>query len=213
MVFHNNKTMRFDLQIIAAEIQKDTQVLDLGCGEGELLAWLQKNKGVKGAGIEQNEEKVRRCIARGLSVVHGNLNEEVTSYKDNFFDYVILSQTLQQVYEPAKLLQSLARIGKKVIVSFPNFSHCSIRLQLLTKGNAPRNNQLPYTWYDTPNIRVITLADFRKFARDVGYTIIKETAINTNRDNSMGRVIHLWRNLRANYGIFIIKKNIVNNLQ
>ena len=123
------------------------------------------------------------------------------------FDYVILSQTLQQVFEPAQLLTSLARIGRKVIVSFPNFSHYTIRLKLLLAGCAPKNDQLPYSWYDTPNIRVITLKDFRKFSRDVGYTIVKEIAINTNPASSKGHVVHFLINLRATYGIFVIEKS------
>lgn len=202
----NSTNIRFDLQIIAADIDPGSRVLDLGCGNGDLLAWLQKHKNIAGTGIERNEEKATCCISRGLSVVQGDLFEEVEDYPDQYFDYVILSQTLQQVFEPAQLLYSLARIGKKVIVSFPNFSHYSIRLQLLFNGLAPKNDQLPYSWYDSPNIRVITLADFRKFAKDVGYTIVKETAINTNANNSSGNIIVKYRNLRANYGIFVIEK-------
>ena len=136
------------------------------------------------------------------------------------FDYVILSQTLQQVYKPAALLHSLSRIGRQVIVSFPNFSHYSIRLQLLIKGVAPKNEQLPYSWYDSPNIRVITLADFRKFAGDVGYTIVKEVAINTDHHDRQGHIVHWLTNLRASYGIFAIEKRrqpqreaIENNLE
>lgn len=202
----NSTNIRFDLQIIASDIEPGSRVLDLGCGNGDLLAWLQKHKNIAGTGIEQDEEKATRCISRGLSVVQGDLLEEVEDYPDQCFDYVILSQTLQQVFEPAQLLYSLARIGKKVIVSFPNFSHFTIRLQLLFRGLAPKNDQLPYSWYDSPNIRVITLADFRKFAKDVGYTIVKETAINTNVNNSSGNIIGKFRNFRANYGIFVIEK-------
>ena len=208
----NSTNIRFDLQIIAADIEPGSRVLDLGCGNGDLLAWLQKHKNIAGTGIEQDEEKTTRCISRGLSVVQGDLLEEVEDYPDQCFDYVILSQTLQQVFEPAQLLYSLARIGKKVIVSFPNFSHFSIRLQLLFKGLAPKNDQLPYSWYDSPNIRVITLADFRKFAKDGGYTIVKETAINTNANNSSGNIIVKFRNLRANYGIFVIEKKSLNQI-
>jgi methionine biosynthesis protein MetW len=119
---------------------------------------------------------------------------------------VILSQTLQQVFEPARLLYSLARIGRKVIVSFPNFSHYSIRLQLLIRGIAPKSDQLPYSWYDSPNIRVITLKDFRKFSRDVGYNIVQEIAISTNPANSGGQIINYLNNIRATYGIYIIEK-------
>ena len=161
-------------------------------------------------GIEQDKEKAAHCITRGLSVLQGDLNEEVDDYPTSSFDYVILSQTLQQVFEPARLLHSLARIGKKVVVSFPNFSHYSIRLQLLLIGGAPKNDQLPYSWYDTPNIRVITLKDFRKFSRDVGYTIVKEIAINTNPASSEGHIVHFFTNLRATYGIYVIEKTEKN---
>ena len=209
MVSADTLTLRFDLQVVASWIEPHSTVLDLGCGTGDLLAWLKINKEVTGVGIEQDPEKVAACIGRGLTVVQGDLNSEVEDYRDSSFDYVILSQTLQQVYEPARLLSSLARIGRKVIVSFPNFSHYTIRLQLLFNGLAPKNDQLPYSWYDTPNIRVITLADFRKFTHDVGYRIVKEIAINTNSANSAGEVVRFLSNIRATYGIFAIEKAAV----
>ncbi len=207
MVLSDTERIRFDLQIIGSTIEPGSKVLDLGCGNGDLLAWLETHKGVQCTGIEQDKEKAARCIARGLSVLQGDLSEEVEDYPTCSFDYVILSQTLQQVYEPAQLLKSLSRIGRKVIVSFPNFSHYTIRLKLLFAGCAPKNDQLPYSWYDTPNIRVITLKDFRKFSRDVGYTIVKEIAINTNPASSKGHVVHFLINLRATYGIFVIEKS------
>ena len=206
MVLNETERIRFDLQIIGSTIEPGSKVLDLGCGNGDLLAWLETNKDVQGTGIEQNKEKAAHCIARGLSVLQGDLNEEVADYPTCSFDYVILSQTLQQVFEPADLLRSLARIGRKVIVSFPNFSHYTIRLQLLLMGGAPKNDQLPFSWYDTPNIRVITLKDFRKFSRDVGYTIVKEIAINTNPANNKGHVVRFFPNLLATYGIYVIEK-------
>ena len=205
MVSPQKNNMRFDLQVIGSWIEPGSRVLDLGCGNGDLLAWLQSQKNIDGTGIEQNKEKALYCISQGLSVLQGDFNEEVEDYPDRSFDYVILSQTLQQVYEPARLLWSLARIGKRVIVSFPNFSHYSIRLQLLFKGMAPKSEELPYSWYDTPNIRIITLADFRNFARTVGYTIVKEAAINSRRDDVNGHFVHMLTNLRATYGIFIIE--------
>lgn len=197
--------MRYDLQIIGSWIKEDSKVLDLGCGNGDLLAWLAAHKNVRGTGIEMDQDKVAHCIARGLTVLQGDFNEEVEDFPDKGFDYVILSQTLQQVFEPARLLYSLSRIGRRVVVSFPNFSHISIRLQLLLKGQAPKNEQLPYSWYDTPNIRVITLKDFRRFARDVGYEIVEEIAINTHQDDHYGRIVHRFKNLRATYGVFSIE--------
>ena len=207
MVSPDSANIRFDLRIIASSIKPGSRVLDLGCGNGDLLAWLVANKNVTGTGVEQNKDKAARCISRGLSVLQGDLSIEIEDYPDCAFDYVILSQTLQQVFEPARLLCSLARIGRKVIVSFPNFSHYTIRTQLLLRGAAPKNDQLPYSWYDSPNIRVITLKDFRQFARDVGYNILQEIAIRTNPSSSEGSIIRYLTNLRATYGIYIIEKN------
>jgi methionine biosynthesis protein MetW len=196
---------RFDLKVIASLIEPNAKVLDLGCGEGDLLLFLQKHKNVTGTGIEQNEENIARCIEKGLSVIHGDINAEVKDYPDRSFDYVILSQTLQQVFEPAELIHTLLHIGKKVIVSFPNFSHWRVRIQLLFTGHAPVTKQLPFQWYDTPNIRVITMKDFRKFARDIGFHIFKEIAINTYPAPTLeGKIIRWFPDLLAEYGIFLI---------
>ncbi len=199
-----NNRMRFDLQIIASWIEPGTRVIDLGCGEGELLKYLINHKNVTGSGIEHNESRVTLCIEKGLSVLQGDINEEVLDYPDNAFDYVILSQTLQQVYEPDTMIRSMLRIAKKGIVSFPNFSHWRCRLQLLSSGYAPVTRQLPYEWYNTPNIRVITIKDFRKFIHEVGFNILKEVAINTQSEDRYGKAIKFLRNLRATYGIFLI---------
>ena len=205
-------TIRFDLKVISSRIEPESSILDLGCGNGDLLAWLADNKKVTGTGIEQDKEKAADCIGRGLTVLQGDMIEELDDYPDKSFDYVILSQSLQQVYEPARLLYSLSRIGKKFIVSFPNFSHYTIRLQLLLGGTAPKSSELPYNWYDSPNIRVITLKDFRQFARDVGYRIIEEIAINTDDHSNAGSIVRYFANIRATYGIFIIEKQ-TDNLQ
>jgi SAM-dependent methyltransferase len=175
--------MRFDLQIIASWIEPGSRVIDLGCGEGELLKYLINHKNVNGNGIERNESRVTRCIEKGLSVLQGDINEEVLDYPDNTFDYVILSQTLQQVYEPDTMIRWL---------------------QLLSSGYAPVTRQLPYEWYNTPNIRVITIKDFRKFIHGVGFNILKEVAINTQSENRYGKAITIFPNLRATYGIFLI---------
>jgi methionine biosynthesis protein MetW len=203
--FENNG-IRFDLQLIGSWIEPGSKVLDLGCGEGELLYFLKTHKGVKGKGIEKEEGKVARCIAKGLSVMQGDINEEVLDFPDQHFDYVILSRTLQQVYEPAQLLLSILRIGRRGIVSFPNFSHWLVRWQLLTTGHAPVTSQLPYQWHDTPNIRVITIKDFQRFSREVGFEITRWTAIKTDPREQRGLMVSCWPNLRAAYGIFQIQK-------
>jgi methionine biosynthesis protein MetW len=198
--------MRFDLEIIASWIVPGSRVLDLGCGEGDLLLHLKENRKVTGTGIELSEQKVAACIEKGLSVLQGDINKEVEDYADHSFDFVILSQTLQQVYEPDALIDELLRIGSKVVVSFPNFSHWSCRLQLFFCGQAPKTKQLPYQWYNTPNIRVITLGDFKRFAKDKGFKIVREIAINTQNQDKQGSIIHFFPNLRATYGIMLIGK-------
>jgi methionine biosynthesis protein MetW len=198
--------MRFDLRIIASWIPPGARVLGLGCGEGELLHHLKTEKGVTCTGIDQDEAMVARCIQKGLTVLQGDINEEVLDYPDGAFDYVVLSQTLQQIYEPSGLIESMLRIGKKGVVSFPNFSHWRVRAQLLFTGYAPVTRELPYQWHDTPNIRVITLKDFRKYARDMGFYILKEAAIRTDASERGGRDVRLLPGLLANYGIFLIGK-------
>ena len=200
----DQSSMRFDLQIISSWIQEDSTVLDLGCGKGDLLDFLRTHKKIRGVGIEQDEEKVACAISRGLTVLQGDLSMEVVDYPDNRFDYIVLSQTLQQVYEPAELLKELVRIGRRVIVSFPNFSHWGVRLQVLLAGRAPKNDHLPYDWYDTPNIRVITMKDFRLFMKEIGVCILKETAINTHHHDIKGHIVRILPDWRATYGIFLV---------
>ena len=198
--------LRYDLRIVASWIHSGARVLGLGCGEGDLLVYLKARKGVACTGIEIDEARVARCIERGLTVLQGDINEEVQDYPNDAFDYVILSQTLQQIYAPADLIKSMLRIGRRAVVSFPNFSHWKIRSQLLLRGIAPVSRQLPYQWHDTPNIRVITIKDFRRYAAEVGFKILKEAAIDTNDHHGHGRRVTLLPNLRASYGIFLIGK-------
>jgi len=202
----SDSRIRFDLQVIASWIEPGSKVLGLGCGEGELLHFLKKNKRVTCTGIELDEDKVAKCIEKGLTVLQGDINEEVLDYPDNAFDYVILSRTLQQIYEPGELVRDMLRIGKKAVVSFPNFSHWRVRLKLLTTGRAPITKQLPYDWHNTPNIRVIALNDFRRFSREAGFSILREVAINTDHHEKSGNIIKLLANLRATYGVFLIGK-------
>lgn len=199
-------SMRYDLQIIAAWIQPGSKVIGLGCGEGELLYYLKHQKQVRATGVEILESRVAACINKGLTVIQGDINEEVADYADDTFDYVVLSQTLQQVYDPLALIRSMLRIGKKVVVSFPNFGHWYVRLQTLVTGHAPITPQLPYQWYETPNIRVLSIKDFRSFARQVGFTLLKEATINTDREDKTGNYVRIMPNLRATYGIYLISR-------
>ena len=196
--------MRFDLQVIAGLIEEKSRVLDLGCGRGDLLEFLQREKRIEGYGVEIDEAKVIEAISRGLSVLQGDINEETRDYADNTFDYVILSQTLQQVYRPEEVIKEMVRIGKRGIVSFPCFNHYGIKLQLLLTSKAPVSEELPYEWYNTPNIRVITLKDFRIFCAKYKIKILKELAISSHYKASTGKVVRFLPDQFARYGIFLL---------
>jgi methionine biosynthesis protein MetW len=199
--------LRYDLKIIASWIKPESNVLGLGCGEGDLLYWLKKEKQVKERGIEISESKVVKCIEKGISVLQGDINEEIKDYADDTFDYAICSQTLQQVYDPDTLIKSMLRVAKKGVVSFPNFGHYRVRLQLLFSGRAPVTKELPYSWHNTPNIRVLSLDDFKKFSSKVGFSILDQAAINTDETAVNGNTISFLPNLLATYGIFLIGRD------
>ncbi|MBU0995828.1 MAG: methionine biosynthesis protein MetW [Proteobacteria bacterium] len=198
--------MRFDLRIIASWIEPGSKILGLGCGDGELLHYLKVHKKVRETGIEIKESRVATCIEKGLSVLQGDINEEILDYPNDCFDYVILSQTLQQVFEPDALIKNMLKVSRKSIVSFPNFCHWKIRFQILKSGHVPRTRELPYAWYDTPNIRVLSINDFRRFSKEVGFKIYKEAAINAFDDGKKGKVVGVMPNFFASYGIFMIGK-------
>ncbi|MFH2093422.1 MAG: methionine biosynthesis protein MetW [Pseudomonadota bacterium] len=199
-----NDSLRYDLKIIASWIEPGSKVLGLGCGEGDLLFWLKKEKQVIERGIEIEESKVVKCIEKGISVLQGDIYEEMEDYPDNTFDYAICSQTLQQVYDPSTLIASMMRVARMGVVSFPNFGHIKVRTHLALTGRAPVTRELPYSWHDTPNIRVLSINDFQTFSKQVGFKILKQAAINTKNNQQEGRTITFLPNLFATYGIFLI---------
>jgi methionine biosynthesis protein MetW len=170
---HSSATLaaRPDFHVIGEIIEPGSRVLDLGCGEGELLAWLVENKGVLARGVEISPGDVRRAIARGVSVYQGDINEGLADYPDKAFDYVILSQTLQETRSPVRVLQEMLRVGRRAIVSFPNFGHWSVRAAMLFTGQAPKTKLFPYNWYDSPNIHFLSINDFETLCREKGFPI------------------------------------------
>lgn len=198
--------MRYDLDLIASWITPGSRVLDLGCGQGELLEFLLATKQVRGFGVEHDEARAAEGIGRGVSILQGDVNQEVKDYPDQAFDFVVLSQTLQQVAEPLELLQQILRIGSRAVVSFPNFAHWRNRLQLFFQGQAPVTPELPYDWHDTPNIRVITFKDFFRFCTRYGITVLEAVAVRTTPASKTGMILKWLPNLRATYGIFLLSK-------
>jgi len=190
---------RSDYAIIGELIEPGTKVLDLGCGDGELLGWLATNKGVEGRGIEINRAKVQQAISRGVSVYQGDIDQGLVDYPDKTFDYVILSLTLQETRQPLKVLREMLRVGKHVIVTFPNFGHWSVRLSHLFSGRAPKTKLFPYDWYDSPNIHFLTVKDFEDLARQEGWVIERRIFLSGHH---LGRFL---ANLMAEIAVFQVK--------
>ncbi len=157
--------------IISKIIEPGSKVLDLGCGDADLLAWLAENKNVDARGVELDAQKVQRAIARGVSAYQGDLEQCLYDYPNNAFDYVILSQTLLEVRQPLKVLKEMLRVGKRIIVAFPNFGHWSVRSAHLFTGRAPKNTLFPHDWYDSPNIHFLTVHDFEMLVAKQGWTV------------------------------------------
>jgi methionine biosynthesis protein MetW len=189
---------RSDYAIIGDIVSPGASVLDLGCGEGELLQWLASNKNVDARGVEIAGEKVRRAIARGVSVFQGDIDEGLADYPDHAFDYVILSQTLQETRQPRRVLREMLRVGRRGIVAFPNFGHWRVRLSMLTSGRSPRTKLFPYEWYDSPNIHFLTVEDFESLAALEGLVIERRYFLAGHRS------VTLLPNLLAEVAVFLV---------
>ena len=191
---------RSDNAIISEIIEPNTRILDLGCGEGELLAWLANNKHVDARGVEISGPKVQLAIARGVSVFHGDLEEALSDLPDQAFDYVILSQTLQESKAPLKVLRDMLRVGRRAIVAFPNYGHWSVRLAHLLTGRAPKTKLFPHDWYDSPNIHFLTVQDFEALAQSQHWKIEKRIFLSGSRQ------ISLFPNLLSEVAVFLVSK-------
>ena len=198
--------MKLEFKIIADLIKKNTRVLDVGCDEGILMNFLKKNKNVDIRGIEISKEKVQICIAKGLTVIEGNAEFDLKQFPNDSFDYVVLGQTLQAFINPEIVINELLRVGKKAIITIPNFGHWKVRLNLLTKGTMPVTPTLPNEWYNTPNIHMCTIKDFVKFSKIIDFKIFKSLAlINKNLSDITNSNLFI-KNLFAELGIFLIEK-------
>ena len=199
--------MKSEYRIIDNFIEKDSRVLDVGCNDGVLMEFLKKNKNVDIRGIEISKEKVQICVAKGLTVIEGNAELDLKQFPNNSFDYVVLGQTLQAFINPEIVIQELLRVGKKAIVTIPNFGHWKVRFNLLVKGTMPITNSLPNDWYNTPNIHMCTIKDFVKFSKILDFKIFKSLALIDKKVSTINKANLFFKNLFAELGIFLIEKD------
>ena len=195
-----------EYKMITDIIDKNTRVLDVGCDDGTLMELLKNNKDVDIRGIEISKTKVQKCIAKGLTVIEGNAELDLKQFPENSFDYVILGQTLQAFINPEIVIKELLRVGRKAIITIPNFGHWKVRLNLLIKGTMPITKSLPNDWYNTPNIHMCTIKDFVKFSKIIDFKIFKSLALINNKVSNINNSNLFFKNLFSELGIFLIEK-------
>jgi len=193
-----NNGIRPDHQVIFDMIEPGSRVLDLGCGTGDLLQLVERDKDARVQGIELDEHAIYECVRKGLSVCQSDIESGLAEYPDGSFDYVILNQSLQEIRKVFFLLREALRVGNRVIVGFPNFAYINARVCLCFGGKAPMTPSLPYRWYDTPNVRFLSISDFRSFCAEQGFAVRKASFLNGER------TITFWPNLRALGAIFLL---------
>ena len=202
--------MKTEYKIISDIIDKSSRVLDVGCDDGALMEYLKQNKDVDIRGIEISKEKVQTCISKGLTVLEGNAELDLKQFPNKSFDYVVSGQTLQAFVNPEIVIKELLRVGKKAIVTIPNFGHWKVRLNLLIKGTMPVTRTLPNEWYNTPNIHMCTIKDFFRFSETIDFKIFKSLALINNNVSNINSSNLFTKNLFSELGIFLIEKSNEN---
>ena len=198
--------MKIEYKLIAEIIEEKKRVLDVGCDDGTLMEFLKKNKNVDVRGIEISKEKVQICISKGLTVIEGNAELDLKQFPNNSFDYVVLGQTLQAFINPEIVIKELLRVGKKAIITIPNFGHWKVRLDLFIKGTMPVTKSLPHRWYNTPNIHMCTIKDFFTFSDIANFRIFKSLAVINKNVSNINNSNLFFKNLFSELGIFLIEK-------
>jgi methionine biosynthesis protein MetW len=197
--------MKQEFKIISDLIEKNTRVLDVGCGDGILMEYLKYNKEIDIRGIEISKDNVQKCLSKGLTVIEGDAEKDLLQFPDSSFDFVILSQTLQAFLNPEIVIKELLRVGKKAIVTIPNFGFWKVRLHLLIKGTMPITKNLPDEWYNTPNLHMCTIKDFYNFCENRKIKLNKSLALHNEKISSINRLNLNTKNLSAELGIFLIE--------
>ena len=198
--------MKKEFKVISELIENKTRALDVGCGDGELMKYLLENKTKDIRGLEISKESVQNCLSKGLPVIEGNAENDLMQFPNHSFDYVILSQTLQAFLNPDKVIKELLRVGKKAIVTIPNFGHWKVRIKLLINGTMPLTKNLPYEWHNTPNLHMCTIKDFFVFCEKRNIKIFRSLALNQEKISEIDIKNLNYKNLISDLGIFLIEK-------
>ena len=198
--------MKKEFKVISELIENKSKALDVGCGDGELIKYLIENKTKDIRGLEISKESVQNCLSKGLSVIEGNAENDLMQFPNHSFDYVILSQTLQAFLNPDKVIKELLRVGKKAIVTIPNFGHWKVRIKLLINGTMPITKNLPYEWHNTPNLHMCTIKDFFVFCEKRNIKIFRSLALNQEKISEIDIKNLNYKNLISDLGIFLIEK-------